>query len=58
MEGHKLFKINYLGITMKKALLVLVAAIAVLGSLSGCGAIGKQESAMEWMQRQPNTLDP
>lgn len=40
-----------------RALYRFFAAIVVLTALSGCGTV-KQESAMEWMQRQPMVTDP
>ena len=36
-----------------KIFALLMAAVAV----AGCGTV-VQESAMEWMQRQPNYIDP
>ena len=42
---------------MKSIVYAILAAIALVSALSGCGTI-KQESAMEWMQRQPWIIDP
>jgi len=42
---------------MKTFVYRIFAAIVVVTSLSGCGTT-KQESAMEWLQRQPVVIDP
>jgi outer membrane PBP1 activator LpoA protein len=41
---------------MKSTLYRLLAALIAAATLAGCGAI-VQESAMEWMQRQPSRID-
>lgn len=42
-----------------KILLYVSALLTMLAALSGCGAMNPpQESAMEWMQRQPHNTDP
>ena len=44
---------------MKKPLLYMLALLTVAGALTGCGSIATpQESALEWMARQPNNIDP
>ena len=44
---------------MKKFLLYIPAMLTVLAALCGCGSVNTpQESAMQWMQRQPNNTDP
>lgn len=42
---------------MKPIWVKILAVIMVVAAVAGCGTV-VQESAMEWMQRQPNTLDP
>lgn len=42
---------------MKAAICRLLALLMFTMTLAGCGTI-KQESAMEWMQRQPMVTDP
>jgi uncharacterized protein YceK len=42
---------------MKTFFYRILAALIVATTLSGCGTI-RQESAMEWMQRQPVFMDP
>lgn len=39
---------------MKPLITKIVVAILVTVALAGCGTV-TQESAMEWMQRQPRT---
>ena len=41
---------------MKKLIAKICVAVLVAGVLSGCGSI-RQESAMEWMERQPWSSD-
>lgn len=41
---------------MKALILKLFAAAVFAATLAGCGTV-QQESAMEWMQRQPWTSD-
>jgi len=44
---------------MKNPLLYVLALLTVAGALAGCGSINApQESALEWMARQPNNIDP
>ncbi|HTE15955.1 MAG TPA: hypothetical protein VK642_12835 [Burkholderiales bacterium] len=42
---------------MKSVIYKVFAALTVAASLAGCGTI-VQESALQWMQRQPEFLDP
>lgn len=42
---------------MKTILLRVVAALAVAMIFAGCANV-KQETAMEWLQRQPLIMDP
>jgi hypothetical protein len=42
---------------MKSILYGFAAALILAASLSGCGT-APQESAMQWMQRQPLVTDP
>ncbi len=42
---------------MKALLLRLLAAFAVVTVIAGCGTV-RQESALEWMAKQPNYIDP
>lgn len=42
---------------MKSTACKLLVAVALIGALSACHTI-RQETAMEWMQRQPIFLDP
>ena len=44
---------------MKNPLLYMLALLAMAGALTGCSSITTpQESALEWMARQPNNTDP
>lgn len=44
---------------MRNPLLYVLALLTMAGALAGCGSIATpQESALEWMARQPNNLDP
>ncbi len=42
---------------MKPIWVRILAVIMVTAAVAGCGTV-VQESAMEWMQRQPNYIDP
>ncbi len=42
---------------MSKLILKTIAVMLAATALAGCGSI-KQESAMEWMARQPQYIDP
>lgn len=42
---------------MKTLLCRLLAALVVVAGIGGCGTV-RHESAMEWMQKQPNYIDP
>jgi hypothetical protein len=42
---------------MSKLTLKIICVLLFGAAISGCGSI-KQESAMEWMARQPQYIDP
>ena len=42
---------------MKRIIIHLLAALMVAIVAGGCGTV-RQETAIEWMQKQPNFLDP
>lgn len=42
---------------MKSSIYALTMALLLCAGLAGCGTV-QQESAMEWMQRQPMVTDP
>lgn len=42
---------------MKSPVYAVIAALLLCAGLAGCGTV-QQESAMEWMQRQPMVTDP
>ena len=42
---------------MKAKLLKLLAALIAITSLAGCGTV-REETAMQWMEKQPNSIDP
>ncbi len=42
---------------MKPIWVKILAVIMATATLVGCGTV-VQESAMEWMQRQPTPIDP
>ncbi|HTD91316.1 MAG TPA: hypothetical protein VK663_11680 [Burkholderiales bacterium] len=42
---------------MKTITYGILAGLILAASLSGCSTV-RQESAMEWMQRQPWIIDP
>jgi hypothetical protein len=41
---------------MRSLILKIFAAVLLVSTLAGCAGV-RQESAMEWMQRQPWTSD-
>jgi hypothetical protein len=44
------------GVAMKRIVFAVLAALTLAG-IMGCATV-PQESAMEWMQRQPMLIDP
>lgn len=42
---------------MKSIACKIVAALMLVGALAGCATV-EQESAMDWMQKQPRPIDP
>lgn len=42
---------------MKAKLLMFLAALIAITSLAGCSTV-REETAMQWMEKQPNNLDP
>jgi hypothetical protein len=43
---------------MKTLICRMFTALLVVTAFSGCASPAKQESAIEWMERHPNYLDP
>jgi hypothetical protein len=42
---------------MKPSLIKILAALIVVVVVGGCSTV-RQETAIEWMQKQPNYIDP